>query len=84
MIVVMIQSVRNYAHDVNRGFKKEFVDCSTVSLREAPRRGNPATELGNPPYRTGIPHDVSGWIATPYRARNDKSVWIAMSSRHWG
>jgi hypothetical protein len=48
VIVVMIQSVRNYAHDVNREFKKEFVDCSTVSLREAQRRGNPADAQGNP------------------------------------
>jgi hypothetical protein len=54
----MIQSVRNYAHIVNRGLEKEFVVCSTVSLREAQRRGNPADAQGNPrmPSQTGLPH----------------------------
>jgi hypothetical protein len=35
-----------------------------LSLRGAQRRGNPAEPSGIPPYRPGIPHGASDWIAT--------------------
>ena len=109
----MIQSVRNYAHIVNRGLEKEFVVCSrsetsddpgddyfnrsqfvppchceegqspdmaiqrshptplSLSLRGAQATRQSSGRVGQPPHRRGIPHNVSDWIATPCWARND-------------
>ena len=56
----------------------------SLSLRGAQATRQSSGTIGQLLHRPGIPHNISDWIATPCRARNDKSVWIAMSSRHWG
>jgi len=55
----------------------------TLSLRGAQATWQSSGRVRQPPHRPGIPHNISDWIATPCRARNDKCVWMSMSFRHY-
>ena len=53
----------------------------TVVIARSASTRQSSDRVRQPPHRPGIPHNVPDWIATPYRARNDKSVWIATPCR---